>query len=162
MKTQKKTLLCCGIAVLALSTACSGARSKEQGEAGMGSTYKPDKSMSESEIEREEIDDGRKEFDQDAADIVLKRGARKVAECTKHAGAEPGEGEIQATFDGEKGRITEVELPSMWADAPTKAQKCIKNAFIGEYVPPFEGGNKTLPFNIVIPEPGAEKGDKKK
>jgi hypothetical protein len=159
---QMKAKLLCGVAALAMLTACGAARSREQSEAGMGSKYDTNNQMSESEIEREEIDDGRKEFDQEAADVVLKRGARKVAECAKTSKAEPGEGEIQATFDGEKGRITEVELPSYWAEASAGAQKCIKNAFVGEYVPPFEGGNKTLPFTITIPEPGAEKKKKKK
>ncbi|HHH11376.1 MAG TPA: hypothetical protein ENK23_04810 [Sorangium sp.] len=88
-------------------------------------------------------------FDEEAAQVVLKRGARKAQNCPKTAKAPEGEGEILAVFDGPKGRIVDVELPYLWMDAPDIAQACIKKAFIGEIIPPFEG-TKKVPFELKV------------
>jgi hypothetical protein len=84
----------------------------------------------------------------------MKRGARKVSDCLKE-GAVAGEGEITAIFDGPKGRIIDVELGYTFEDGTDRGQSCIKNSFIGEIIPPFEG-KKKFPWPIVIAEGGAE------
>ena len=123
------------------------------------------KSMREKESEVTDSDiaevmaDGAK-FDEEFADRVLKRGARKASECTS-MNAPTGEGEVTVVFDGEKGRVVDVELSYLYEGAGDAAQKCIKNSFIGEMVPPFEGEQKKVPYTINIPEKGAEEGDKK-
>lgn len=98
-------------------------------------------------------------FDEEAAQLVLKRGARKAQNCPATTKAPKGEGEILAVFDGPKGRIVDVELPYLWMDAPDEAQACIKKAFIGEIIPPFEG-TKKVPFELTVT--GKNKDDSKK
>jgi hypothetical protein len=115
------------------------------------------------EVTQEEIDavmNEGLEFDQEAAEIVLKRGARKVGDCYKE-GAPAAEGNITAVFNGPKGRIVEVELGYEFNDANERGQQCIKNAFIGEIIPPFDG-EKKVEWPIKIEEPPAAEGGKKK
>jgi hypothetical protein len=100
------------------------------------------------------------EFDQEAAEIVLKRGARKVGSCLKE-GAPAAEGNITAVFNGPKGRIVDVELGYEFQDASEQGQQCIKNAFIGEIIPPFDG-EKKVEWPIKIEEAAAPEGGKKK
>jgi hypothetical protein len=144
--------------------ACGPKRPESQTkDAGMGTRYEPEQSsMGESEIAKEEVDDGTREFDQDAADVALKRGARKVKECAKSADAPAGTAEVEVVFDGEKGRITEVRLPTLWEDAPDRGKNCIKNSWMGEYVPPFDGGPQNRSIEVEIPEKGAADKDEKK
>lgn len=118
------------------------------------------KSMSEKEREvsdqevAEVMADG-PAFDAEFGKRVLERGERKAQECGA-MGAPVGEGEVTVVFDGEKGRVTEVELGYPYADASEQAQKCIKNAFMGEMIPPFDGMHKeTHAFTI------SEKDDEK-
>jgi hypothetical protein len=125
-------------------------------------TEVPDpKSMSEKEGEvsdeevAEVIADG-PAFDAEFGKRVLERGTRKAQECAA-MGAPTGEGEVTVVFDGEKGRVTDVELGYPYADASDQAQKCIKNAFMGEMIPPFEGTHKE-PHTFEI----SEKKDEKK
>ncbi len=100
------------------------------------------------------------QFDEEAATIVLKRGARKVGDCAKE-GAVSGEGEITAIFDGPKGRIVDVDLGYTFNDGSERGKACIKNAFIGEIIPPFEG-KKEMPWKIKIDDAPAEGGGKKR
>jgi hypothetical protein len=90
----------------------------------------------------------------------MKRGARKVNDCVKE-GAVTGEGEITAIFDGPKGKIVDVELGYTFDDGSDRGKSCIKNAFIGEIIPPFEG-KKEFPWTIKIEEAGEEKKEEKK
>lgn len=164
---QRNIWIGIGAMTAGLALACGPKRPDSQtSEAGMGTKYEPKEShMGESEFSKEKVDDGTREFDQAAADIVLKRGARKAAECSSSADTPPGEGEVEVVFDGEKGRIVDVKLPFTWESADERAQSCIKNAFIGEYVPPFEGGPRNVSWKIEIaeakPEPKTS-GPKKK
>ena len=136
------------------------------GEKGKGADSPEQPKPDDDEPTEEEINEMMAEtglqFDEEAAKIVLKRGARKVGDCVKE-GAVTGEGEITAIFDGPKGRIVDVELGYTFEDGTDRGKQCIKNAFIGEIIPPFEG-KKNMPWNITIPEEGAkapEKDDKK-
>ncbi len=143
----------CAVLMLAVA-ACGGAKK--------GSIDEPEpapKSMKEKEAEVTESDiaevmaDGA-QYDEEFGERVLKRGARKAQECSG-MDAPTGDGEVTVVFDGEKGRVVDVELSYIYEGASEAAQKCIKNAFIGEMIPPFEG-NKKVPYTIHIPEKGAE------
>lgn len=81
--------------------------------------------------------------------IALRRGGDKAANCGQVvAEAKPGKGEVEVTFDGQKGRITDVAVGAPWAGTP--AEGCIKRAFIGEIVLPFDGDPKAVPYTVEI------------
>ena len=103
------------------------------------------------------------EFDEGFADRILKRGARKAEQCNQ-AGAAIGEGGIEVVFDGTKGRVVDVKLGWEFDQSSDNGKKCIKNAFIGEIIPPFEG-NRTMKYTITVPpvsegEPKKDEGKK--
>ena len=140
--------------------ACSGDKS-----GGMTDTPAP-KSMSEKESEVTDQDvadvmaDG-EQHDEEFHKRVLDRGSRKAEECAAMGAPTDEEGEVTITFDGKKGRVTEVELGYPFADASDQAQKCLKNSFIGEMIPPFEGTIKT-PHKLTIPKADDKSGAGKK
>ncbi|MSP23983.1 MAG: hypothetical protein EXR75_02235 [Myxococcales bacterium] len=104
------------------------------------------------------VDDDRTPFDDEAAQIVLKRGTRKAQECPKVAVGTPiGEGTIEVVFDGPSGQIAEVDLGSHFGGANEDGRACLRNAFVGEIIPNFTG-NKKLSYALVITAPVAEKG----
>ena len=117
----------------------------DQAKGGMLDTPEP-KSMSEKESEvtdedvAEVLADGA-EYDAEFHERVIQRGTRKAQECVA-MGAATGEGEVTVVFDGKKGRVVDVELGYPYADNSDQAQKCIKNAFVGEMIPPFDGSHK--------------------
>lgn len=111
----------------------------------------------EAEITDEEVNEMMSEttpYDEEFGQRILNRGARKVKECAAND-APSGEGEVTVVFDGQKGRVVDVELSYMYESAGDTAQKCIKNAFIGETIPPFDG-TKKVPVTIDIPENSPE------
>lgn len=84
-------------------------------------------------------------------DETLQRSAEKAARC---AGAVPdaahGKGTVQVTLDGERGRVVFARVPPPWAGTPV--ERCIKRAFVGELVLPFEGGLTEVPCDIQLGE----------
>jgi hypothetical protein len=93
-------------------------------------------------------------------EIALRRGGEKAANCaTVVPDAPRGEGEVKVTFDGKKGRATDVTVGSPWAGTP--AESCIKRAFIGEFVVPFDG-QLEVPYTIKLPAKGEPADDKSK
>lgn len=90
-------------------------------------------------------------------EIALRRGGEKAAQCPQSTGNEDvprGKGEVKVTFDGKKGRITEVSVGSPWAG--TAIEQCIKRSFIGEIVLPFDGDALEVPYTVEIkPKAGA-------
>ena len=94
-------------------------------------------------------------------EIALRRGGVKAANCASVVpDAARGEGEVKVTFDGKKGRATDAVVGSPWAG--TDAESCIKRAFIGEFVVPFDGSLE-VPYTVKLP-PKADadpKGKKK-
>jgi hypothetical protein len=84
--------------------------------------------------------------------IALRRGGDKAAQCPVSSGIEDaprGKGEVQVTFDGQKGRITEVTVGPPWAGTPIES--CIKRSFVGEIVLPFEGDALEVPYTVEMP-----------
>lgn len=86
-------------------------------------------------------------------EVALKRGGDKAAQCPASTGQEDvprGKGEVTVTFDGQKGRITDVTVGPPWAG--TGIESCIKRSFIGEIILPFEGGALEVPYTIEMPK----------
>jgi hypothetical protein len=82
-------------------------------------------------------------------EIALRRGGDKAANCSQVVPeAKLGKGEVEVTFDGQKGRITDVAVGSPWAGTPVEA--CIKRSFIGEIIMPFEGDPKAVPYTVEL------------
>jgi hypothetical protein len=95
-------------------------------------------------------------------EIALKRGSEKASQCPISSGIEDaprGEGEVKVTFDGQKGRVTDVTVGAPWAGTPIES--CIKRSFIGEIIVPFEGEPLEVPYTVKLP-PKPEPADKKK
>ena len=114
---------------LALSSgvvACGGGQDEPKtGEVGIGTNYDPNSTgITDSELDKQEVNTGQKPFDEEMAKKVLARGGRRAEQCGKTTDASPGEGEAQVVFDGDAGKIVDVELPSMWSDASAAAQAC--------------------------------------
>lgn len=92
------------------------------------------------------------EFDEVMGDMILKRGARKAQQCAT-AGEKPpkGKGSVDVVFDGNKGRIVDVKITDTFGGASDDGLNCIRNAFVGEIVPPFKGGSKVVPYTLELP-----------
>jgi hypothetical protein len=142
--------------------ACGGSSNTDRGKWPDAKKYEPTSSGTSSgdDDDEELIDDGTLKFDEEQAKILLKRGSVNAAMCSKTAKTPAGEGDITVTFDGKKGQIVDVDVGYFWTDAEPDAQSCIKKAFIGAYMPPFEGGNKEMVHTLTIPEPGESKEEK--
>jgi hypothetical protein len=94
-------------------------------------------------------------------EIALRRGGDKAANCASVVpDAARGEGEVKVTFDGKKGRATDVAVGPPWVG--TAAESCIKRAFVGEIIVPFEG-ELEVPYTVKLPQKGddPDKGKKK-
>ena len=93
--------------------------------------------------------------------IALKRGGEKASKCAEGGPDAPGgEGEVKVLFDGKKGRVTEATVGPPFAGTPVEA--CIKRAFVGEIVLPFDGDPKEVPYSVKLPEKKGAAPDKKK
>ena len=92
------------------------------------------------------------DFDQVMGEMVLKRGARKAQNCAA-AGSPPpkGTGLVDVVFDGTKGRIVDVKITESFGGASPEGLQCIRNAFVGEILPPFKGGMKVVPYSVELP-----------
>ena len=138
-----------GWLLTAFLAACGGSK----GRPGEEPTSEP--SVPEDEVTDEQIAEVMAEgteFDEGFADRILKRGARKAEQCNQ-AGATLGEGSIEVVFDGTKGRVVDVTLGWEFEQSSDNGKKCIKNSFIGEIIPPFEG-TRTVKYTITIPPAG--------
>ena len=103
----------------------------------------------------EDLNDAQKE----QMEVALRRGGDKAANCSSVVpDALKGDGEVKVTFDGKKGRAVDVSVPAPWAG--TDAEGCIKRAFIGEIIVPFEG-TLEVPYGIHVgPKADASKSTK--
>jgi hypothetical protein len=106
--------------------------------------------------------DGALTSDQKAQmEIALRRGGEKASQCINVAAdAKAGEGEVKVTFDGKIGKATDVAVGAPWAGIPL-VESCIKRAFVGEYVVPFEG-QLEVPYTIKLGKAEDAKKDPKK
>jgi hypothetical protein len=82
-------------------------------------------------------------------EIALRRGGEKAANCAKVIPESArGEGEVKVTFDGKKGRATDVAVGPPWAG--TETESCIKRSFVGEIIVPFDG-ELEVPYTVKLP-----------
>ncbi len=89
-------------------------------------------------------------------EIALRRGGDKAANCAKVIPESPrGEGEVKVTFDGKKGRATDVAVGPPWAG--TETESCIKRSFVGEIIVPFDG-ELEVPYTVKLPAKPEESG----
>jgi hypothetical protein len=95
-------------------------------------------------------------------EIALRRGGEKSAKCVDVVPEAPrGEGEVKVLFDGQKGRATDATVGPPFAGTPVEA--CIKRAFVGEIIVPFEGDALEVPYTVKLPpKQGADDGKKPK
>jgi hypothetical protein len=109
---------------------------------------------SEGKPKPDELNDAQRE----QMEIALKRGGEKTSNCDKVIpGTATGEGEVKVTFDGKKGRAVDVSVGPPWAGTP--AEQCIKRAFVGEIIVPFDG-ELEVPYTVKIGGKPDDKGGK--
>jgi hypothetical protein len=100
-------------------------------------------------VSNKQKDDSLTEDQKAQMEVALRRGGEKAAQCINVAAdAKPGEGEVKVTFDGKIGKATEVEVGDPWKGVPL-VESCIKRAFIGEYIVPFEGSLE-VPYTVKL------------
>jgi hypothetical protein len=153
--------------LLALSAVgCSGTQPKQAGDEnyfdqGPSGESTSDSSASEASSEPEESG-GLNAEQKKQMEIALRRGGDKAANCPEVVPDAPtGEGEVKVVFDGQKGRVTDVEVGPPFAGTP--AETCIKRAFIGEIVLPFDGDPLAVPYTVKLPpKKGPAAPEKKK
>ena len=155
---------------LALS-ACAGAAPKQVGDENSfdqtptktpSETSETDTGSSDSAPSPSE-DEGKLNEEQiKQMEVALRRGGSKASNCsTVVPDAPTGEGDVDVTFDGKIGKVTEVEVGAPFAGTP--AESCIKRSFIGEYCLPFDGDPKVVKYKVKLPPPkGAAPAPKKK
>lgn len=166
-----RILLKSGLALVALIVAgCGASQTPANGEEN-ASEATPSASASASasaeatpkwsdKASNKEKDDDLNEAQRTQMEIALRRGGDKAANCTSVVPtAAKGEGEVKVTFNGKKGRATDVAVGAPWAG--TDAEQCIKRAFIGEIIVPFEG-ELEVPYTVRLGPKEADKGDKDK
>jgi hypothetical protein len=152
------------------STGCAGAKPKQVGEENNFAETPTSPSQSSDAASSASSASGDKEYveqkeswkaaakvpegsglnaDQKAQmEIALRRGGEKAANCaTVVVDAPAGEGSVKVVFDGKKGRCVDVDVGPPFAG--TSAESCIKRAFVGEIVIPFEG-QRAVPYNIKL------------
>jgi hypothetical protein len=114
-------------------------------------------------VSNKERDDSLTSDQKAQMEIALRRGGEKAAQCiTVASDAKPGEGEVKVTFDGKIGKATDAVVGPPWAGLPI-VESCIKRAFIGEYIVPFDGQLEVpYPIKLVAKEPPADAKDAKK
>jgi hypothetical protein len=155
---QHSTRVLVPLLILA-ATACSGAKPKQAGE-----DYNFDQAFSEESPPAEADTSGAEASATEATDgggglnadqkkqmeIALRRGGEKAANCSEVVPNAPtGEGEVKVVFDGQKGRVTDVLVGPPFAGTPAEA--CVKRAFVGEIVLPFDGDPLEVPYTVKLP-----------
>ena len=136
------------VATLCMATfACSGQKPPASAEDVAAETPTLTDTSPEDDVEDEEEGSS---FDEEAVKIVLERSRRKAVNCASVAPDTPQtEGEIYIEFDGPKGRSVDVKLSVDFQVGSEQGQRCIKNAFLGEIIPPFEG-KKTVTYRLDL------------
>lgn len=108
-----------------------------------------------------EKDDGLTRDQKAQMEVALRRGGEKAAQCINVASdAKAGEGEVKVTFDGKIGKAIDVTVGAPWAGSPL-VESCIKRAFVGEYVVPFEG-KLEVPYAVKLGKSDDASKDPKK
>jgi hypothetical protein len=92
--------------------------------------------------------------------IALRRGRDKAVQCADVVPNSPsGDANVKVTFDGKKASSVDASVDAPFAGTPIEA--CIKRAFIGEIVVPFDGGNIDRSTTVKIATKSAPADPKK-
>lgn len=163
---RDRSLFLASLVAIAALVGCSGAPTQVEGsfiqpEAPV--VAKPDTFVAEVKPPEDELTPDQKA----QMEIALRRGGEKAANCAKVVPESVrGEGEVKVTFDGKKGRATDVAVGPPWAG--TETESCIKRSFVGEIIVPFDG-ELEVPYTVKLPakpeepgkgKPGAKPGAK--
>lgn len=161
-----------------VSSGCAGAKPKQFGDDNnFGETPKSpssDSSSSDSSasgekeyVEQKESwkaapkvpeDSGFNAEQKEQMQVALHRGGEKAANCAAVVlDAPAGEGSVKVVFDGKKGRCVDVNVGPPFAG--TSAESCIKRAFVGEIVLPFEG-QREVPYTVKLSPRQSVEADK--
>lgn len=94
--------------------------------------------------------------------VALRRGGDKAAQCagTVPDGKTFGEGEVQVTFDGQIGKVTEAIVGPPFSG--TEMEPCIKRSFVNEYALTFDGAPLTVPYTVKLEKKTTAAPPKKK
>jgi hypothetical protein len=94
--------------------------------------------------------------------VALRRGGDKAAQCagTVPDGKTFGEGEVQVTFDGKIGKVTEAIVGPPFSG--TEMEPCIKRSFVNEYALTFDGAPLTVPYTVKLEKKTTATPPKKK
>lgn len=157
MSQQHSTRALLPLIILAAS-ACSGAKPKQAGEdynfeQAHSDEAAPAETESPSDAEASASQDsggGLNDDQKKQMEIALRRGGDKASNCAEVVPSAPtGEGEVKVVFDGQKGRVTDVLVGPPFAGTPAEA--CVKRAFVGEIVLPFDGEPLEVPYTVKLP-----------
>ncbi|KYF55553.1 hypothetical protein BE08_03905 [Sorangium cellulosum] len=157
MSQQHSTRALLPLIILAAS-ACSGAKPKQAGEdynfeQAYSDEAAPAETESSSDAEASASEDsggGLNDDQKKQMEIALRRGGDKASNCAEVVPNAPtGEGEVKVVFDGQKGRVTDVLVGPPFAGTPAEA--CVKRAFVGEIVLPFDGDPLEVPYTVKLP-----------
>ncbi|WP_437956394.1 hypothetical protein WME76_33895 [Sorangium sp. So ce119] len=158
MSQQHSTRALLPLIILA-AAACSGAKPKQAGEdynfeqaySDEAAPAPAEADSSEAEASASQDSGGGLNADQKKQmEIALRRGGDKASNCADVVPNAPtGEGEVKVVFDGQKGRVTDVLVGPPFAGTPAEA--CVKRAFVGEIVLPFDGDPLEVPYTVKLP-----------
>jgi len=145
---QRSLSLASVIAIAALA-GCSGAQTKQEEGSFIQPEMPAEKIDAPVATEAKPASEEGLSADQKAQmEIALRRGGEKAANCAKVVPDGPrGEGEVKVTFDGKKGRATDVTVGPPWAG--TDVESCIKRSFVGEIIVPFDG-ELEVPYTVKL------------
>lgn len=136
---------------------CAGAKPKQVGE---NDKPPPEPKETWAPSPREPDTSGLSPDQKAQMEIALRRGGDKAANCATVVPDSPsGEGKVKVLFDGKKGRCVDVTVGSPFAGTPVES--CIKRAFVGEFIVPFEG-ELEVPYIVKLPPKPAAETDKAK
>lgn len=165
---MKRSLL---VAVPLLTLACGGPSNEGQG------VKTPDQLLAEQEALAEQQDKERQEhgstvsseesdlekkakFDKRQADLEMKRAARSAETCPGSVPEQSpgGTAKVTVTF-GNDGHTKSATITSPFDD--NAVGKCAVNAFKSVIVPPFEGAEETMEWEITLEAKEPPKDEKK-
>jgi hypothetical protein len=153
-------LFLASLVAIAALVGCSGAPTQVEGsfiqpEAPVAKTDAP----AATDVQPPPAEDALTPDQKAQMEIALRRGGEKAANCAKVVPDGPrGEGEVKVTFDGKKGRATDVTMGPPWAG--TEMESCIKRSFVGEIIVPFDG-ELEVPYTVKLPAKAEDPGKTK-
>jgi hypothetical protein len=110
----------------------------------------------------------KREFDKKQVDLELKRATRSAESCPGVVAEEEkkehprGDTKVSIRFQ-EDGTVRDVSIPSPFDETPIG--ECVKRAYKAVIIPPYNGGEQIVDWDVSLkdaPKSGADKKGKKK